>query len=241
MIDLVIVAGYLIAMVAVGLYTSRAIKSVEEYAVVSRSYGALVIFATMSASLIGGGFSIGNAEKVFLFGIASIVGLWAIGTQQILVARYIAPRMDKFPDAISVGDIMATSYGKTGRIVSGVFAMLLCTAVVGAQVGAMGVVFNVFLGLDLNLGILVGCGIVIAYTTVGGMQAVVVTDLFQFAILAIGIPTVLVVGVIHVGGVDAVIDAVPEAHLKLPGTVATWLGLAALCPHLFPGRNPDPA
>jgi len=236
MIDLVIVAAYLILLLSVGITTSRNTRSVEAYAVVSRSYGTLVIFATMAASGMGGGYSIGNAEKVFLFGIANIVGLWAIGAQQVLVARYVAPRMDRFRDAISVGDILATAYGRTGRIVSGCVALLLCTAVVGAQVGAMGAVFNVFLGLDLTTGILVGCGIVILYTTIGGMQAVVVTDLFQFAILAVGIPLVLIFGTIYVGGVDAVVDAIPEAHLTLPGSEGTWFGLAVLCLAFFLGE-----
>ncbi|MCG8546953.1 MAG: sodium:solute symporter family protein, partial [Alphaproteobacteria bacterium] len=228
MIDVAVVVAYLILVLAIGLVTRRAATSIESYAVVGRSYGSLVIFATMSASFIGGGFSIGNAEKVFLLGIANIVGLWGFSLKEILVARYIAPRMDRFPDAISIGDIMATRYGLTGRVVSGVFALLLCTGIVGAQVGAIGVVFNVFLGFDVSLGIAVGCGAVILYTTMGGMRAVVMTDLFQFAVLAVGIPMVLVFGVIHVGGADALIAAVPEDRLQIPGAHFTWLGLIAL-------------
>jgi solute:Na+ symporter, SSS family len=228
MIDLVIVAAYLVGVVALGLFTGRTARSLEEYAVVGRSYGAFVIFATMSASFIGGGFSIGNAEKVFLFGIANIVGLWGFSLKEILVAQYIAPRMDRFPGAISVGDIMATQYGNTGRIVSGVFALMLCAGIVGAQVGAIGVVFNIFLGLDLTWGIAIGCGIVILYTTFGGMRAVVVTDLMQFGILALGMPLVLVFGVIHVGGVDALVAAVPQDRLEIPGAHYTWIALIAL-------------
>ncbi len=236
MIDLVIVAVYLVAILAVGLYTSRNTKTMAEYAVVRRSYGAVVIFATMSASAMGGGYSMGNAEKVFLFGIANIAGLWAVGVQQIFVASVIAPRMDRFANAISVGDIMATSYGTTGRIVSGVFAVVVCAGVVGAQVSAIGLVFNAFLGLDLTAGILLGCGFVILYTTVGGMRAVVVTDLFQFVVLAIGIPTVLIFGIVHVGGVAEVLAEIPDAHLTLPGSQDTWLGLAALCLTFFLGE-----
>jgi len=77
MIDLVIVIGYLCGVVAVGLYVSRRIKSIEEYAVVTRSYGSLVIFATMSASFIGGGFSIG-IPLVLIFGIVEAGGVEAV-------------------------------------------------------------------------------------------------------------------------------------------------------------------
>ena len=228
MIDLAIVIAYLVLVLGIGLVAGRVNKSFEDYAVAGRSYGSLVIFATLAASFIGGGFSLGNAEKVFLFGIANIVGLWGFSLKEILVSRYIAPRMNRFPDAISIGDIMATTYGKTGRIASGVFALMLCAGIVGAQVGAMGVVFNVFLGIDVGWGIFLGFGIVVFYTTFGGMRAVVMTDVFQFIILAIGVPLVLVFGVIKVGGVGAVMAAIPADRLEVPGLHYTWLGVAAL-------------
>lgn len=228
MIDTIIVGVYLALILGIGLFSGRNLKSFETYAVAGRSYGPLVIFATMSASFIGGGYSIGLAEKVFLFGIVSIAGLWGFSLKEILVASFIAPRFDRFPDAVSVGDIMAKSYGLAGRVVTGFFALFLCAGIVGAQVGGIGYIFNVFFGLERLWGVLIGCGVVIAYTTFGGMRAVVISDLFQFAILAIGTPLTLVFGVIYVGGVDAVIQSVPSQHLEIPGADHTWLSLLAL-------------
>ncbi len=228
MIDIAVVGVYLVVILAIGVWAGRQQKDLAEYAVVGRSYGSLVIFATMSASFIGGGFSTGNAQKVFLFGIANIIGLWGFSLKEILVARFIAPKMDRFPTAISVGDIMATTYGKVGRVVTGLCALFLCTGIVGAQVGAMGIVFNVFYGIDRVWGIAIGCGIVIFYTTFGGMRAVVATDIVQFAILAIGMPLVLVFGISYVGGVDALIAAIPADRIDIPGAHYQWLGLLAL-------------
>jgi SSS family solute:Na+ symporter len=229
MIDSAIVAMYLVGILALGLWAGgRGQANLIDYAVVSRSYGPLVIFATMSASFIGGGFSTGNAEKVFLFGVANIVGLWGFSIKEILVARFIAPRFVRFPNAISVGDIMATAYGKIGKVVTGLCAMFLCAGIVGAQVGAMGAVFNAFYGVDRLWGIGLGCGIVILYTTVGGMRAVITTDIVQFIILAVGMPLVLIFGISYVGGVDALIAALPADRLSIPGAHYEWLSLIAL-------------
>ena len=227
-IDFVVVGVYLAFVLAVGLWSGRHQSSLNEYAVVNRSFGSLVVFATMSASFIGGGFSIGLAEKVFLFGIASVIGLWGFSLKEILVATFIAPRLSRFPNAISVGDIMATTYGKPGKIVTGLFGMILCAGIVGAQVGGMGYVFNVFLGIDQLWGIAIGCGIVICYTTLSGMRGVVVTDLFQFVILTIGIPLTLAFGIIYVGGFDALTAAIPADRLDIPGADSTWLGVLTL-------------
>ncbi len=228
MIDGLIVFGYLLGILTLGLWSGRHIRSLEQFAVAGRSFASLVIFATLSASFIGGGFSIGNAEKVFIFGIANIFALWGFSLKEILVATFIAPRMDRFKGVISVGDIMQRDYGTGGKVLTGVFSLLLCAGIVGAQVGGIGIVFNVFLGLNPAIGILIGCGIVIAYTTVGGMRAIVLTDIIQFILLAIAIPLTLYLGIRHVGGFDAVRAAVPAGHFDIPGSKTTTLAFLSL-------------
>ncbi len=228
MIDMVITAVYLVAIIILGLWGGRFQRGLKDYAVAGKEFGALVIFATMSASFIGGGFSTGNAEKVFLFGIANIVALWGFSLKEIAVATLIAPKMAGFPNAVSVGDVMGQTYGKLARVVTGVCGLALCCGIVGAQVGAIGVVFSVFFGMERLWGIGIGCGIVILYTTIGGMRAVVYTDVLQFVILAIGMPLVLGFGLYHVGGVEALFAAVPSDHLSLPGPEFGWLGLLGL-------------
>jgi SSS family solute:Na+ symporter len=219
--DSAIIIFYLSVVLLVGLWSGRGMKSLKDFSVSHRSYSSIVIFATLSASFIGGGFSIGNAEKVFSLGIVSIVALWGFSLKEILVAKFIAPRTDNFPNVISTGDIMEQGYGKAAKVITGFFSVLLCAGIVGAQVGAMGLIFNVFLGIKPNWGILIGCGIVITYSTVGGMRAVVLTDIIQFCVLAIGIPAALVFGIVKLGGFSAIRAAVPAAHFSIPGEAMT--------------------
>lgn len=227
-LDYTIIAGYLLIILLLGLWSGKGMKTLSDFSVSHRSYGTLVLFATLSASFIGGGFSIGNAEKVYRLGIANIVALWGFSLKEILVAKFIAPRTGNFPGVISVGDLMDRGYGKTGRIVSGFFSVFLCAGIVGAQVGAMGIIFNVFLDVAPIWGILIGCGIVIAYSTVGGMRAVVLTDVVQFCVLAVGIPLTLIFGLARLGGISAIKAAVPAGHFLVPAedmTVGAFLSL----------------
>jgi SSS family solute:Na+ symporter len=226
-IDNIIVILYLSGVLVLGLVASRGIRTLDNFSVAGRSYSSFIVFATLSASFIGGGFTMGNAEKVFLFGIVNIFALWGFSLKEILVASFFAARMDQFSKAISVGDILGESYGKPAKIVSGFFGVALCAGIVGAQVGAMGYVFQLFLGIDHLWGILIGCGIVIAYSTVGGMKAVVFTDVLQFVLLVIGIPLTLFIGVEHAGGWEAMIESVPADHFKILGN-RTLLGFISL-------------
>ncbi len=227
-LDYAIIIIYLLVVLIVGLWSGKGMKTLQEFSVSHRSYGSMVIFATLSASFIGGGYSIGLATKVFSFGIVNIVALWGFSLKELLVAKFIAPRMDNFPNVISAGDIMEQGYGKAAKVITGFLSIILCAGIVGAQVKAMGLIFNVFLDIKQIWGILIGCGIVIAYSTIGGMRAVVLTDLIQFCVLAIGIPAALVFGIVKAGGFSAIKAAVSAGHFSVPGETMTIAAFVSL-------------
>lgn len=215
MLDNAIILVYLTGILTLGMWSGRKLKSLKDFSLSHATYGPFVIFATLSASFIGGGFSMGNASKVFLFGIGNIVALWGFSIKELLVAKLIVRNVNRFEGAISAGDIMGRAYGRAAQIITGIFSILLCAGIVGAQVGAMGDVFHIFLEMPELWGILIGCGIVILYSTVGGMRAVVVTDVVQFCILAVGIPLALVMGIAKVGGISGLRDAIPPGHFSI--------------------------
>lgn len=221
-IDNIIILFYLLGVMTIGLWAGRNVKNLAEYSVAGRSFPAIIVFATLSASFIGGGFTLGNAEKVFIIGVVNIFALWGFSLKEILVAKFIAPRMHNFPDAISVGDVMEKDYGKCGKVVSGVFSVFLCAGILGAQIGGMGYIFYVFLNIPVWVGIVVGTGIVILYDTIGGMKAVVATDIVQFVVLVIGIPLSLYLGIRHVGGVSVLISQLPQDHLMIFSNITSW-------------------
>ncbi len=55
--DQVIIIIYLIGILALGIFAGKGIKNIYQFSVAGRSFGAWVIFATLSASFIGGGFT----------------------------------------------------------------------------------------------------------------------------------------------------------------------------------------
>jgi len=136
--------------------------------------------------------------------------------------------MGQYANAISVGDIMEVHYGRVAKIFAGVFGFVLCAGILGAQVGAIGYVFNLFIGIDRLWGILLGCGIVITYATIGGMRSVIWTDIAQFVILGVGIPMALYFGVQHAGGITLIRESIPAGHLTLPTEPLALIALGSL-------------
>ena len=215
MLNIIILIGYLLAIISIGIVTGKKVKNIVDFAVAGKNYSVLIIFATLSASFIGGGFSTGNAEKVFTYGIANIFFLFGFSLQIILVSLFVAPKMGKYRNAITAGDIIGQHYGKNAKIITGFLAVIVCAGILGAQIGAMGYIFNVFTGIPRVWGILIGCSVVILYSTMGGMRAVVAFDVLQFIILAVGIPLTLVLSVFYAGGVQNILAHVPASHFTL--------------------------
>ena len=116
MLDYTIIIFYLSVILLLGLWSGKGMKTLSDFSVSHRSYGSLVLFATLSASFIGGGFSMGNAEKVYLLGITNIVALWGFSLKEILVAKFIAPRTGNFPGTLTSRRMPAPSNGARGSV-----------------------------------------------------------------------------------------------------------------------------
>ena len=63
MIDSAVVLLFFIASLVIGLAASRGMKSLKNFSVGGRSFSAFTIFATLTASYLGGGYMMGNAAK----------------------------------------------------------------------------------------------------------------------------------------------------------------------------------
>lgn len=218
-LDIAIVVLFLLANLVIGLFSSRGIRSLHQFSVGNRNFGTFPILATLSASFIGGGYTMGNAGKVYDGGMVFAVALLGFSLKEVLVGSLVAPRMDRFRDCISVGDIMARHYGTFARVTTGMFAMVVCAGILGAQVGALSAIFSAFFQMGGIFSTLASFLIIILYCTIGGMRAVVYTDILQFIVLVLGLPLVFIMGVYSAGGLAIIAQRVPVSHLNLvPGS-----------------------
>lgn len=236
MLDYAIIVGYFLLILFVGIRVSRKVKNFDDYSTGNRNYTAPIIFATLSASFIGGGFTNGLAEKVFTMGLVYVVALWGFSLKEILVATFIAPRMTPFKNAISVGDIMGQLYGQNAKIFTGVAATGVAAGIAGAQFAAFGYILNVMLGITPVLGVAIGATIVITYSTLGGLKSVVINQVIHFAVLIVALPIVFILGLKEVGGFTQMMHSVPSEHFSLVGSIS-WIALVGLFLNFFFGET----
>ncbi len=87
----------------------------------------------------------------------------------------------------------------------------------GSQALAIGTVFHIFIGIDITPGIIIGMTFVLVYSAIGGMWAVVQTDILQFLMLGTFLPLAMIIGLYDVGGAQGLVDGLPSGHLDAFG------------------------
>ncbi|MDE1335061.1 sodium:solute symporter family protein [Vibrio aestuarianus] len=129
------------------------------------------------------------ASFISMAGIISFVGYdgavylmgWTGG--YVLLALCLAPYLRKFGQFTVPDFIGERYYSKTARMVAVFCAIFISFTYVAGQMRGVGVVFSRFLEVDINVGIIIGMGIVFFYAVLGGMKGITYTQVAQFCVL----------------------------------------------------------
>lgn len=212
------VIAYFALLVFIGYRSVRHVKTSDDFAVAGNRITWPILFATLAASFLGGGASMGRAGQSFNDGYVFMFAAGAFPLAVLLSGLFVAPRLKRYSGAHTVGDVMEAHYGASARVLTGLISLVFCVGILGAQALAVGTVFNSVLDVSLTTGILIGMGVVLLYSTVGGMWAVIQTDVVQFLMLAVFLPIAMIIGVHEAGGPAALVEALPETHFSVMGT-----------------------
>ena len=241
MIDLSIVAFYLISLLLIGIYTRSRKSGFKAFASVKGkdyTHSKLILVATIFASTIGGGTTFGISEKAFATNIAHSYGLVLAIPIDIIIAIYIIPRLIKHYGTETIGDIMFSYYGKVGRAIGGFSAILVSIGLVAAQISVSARIFEYILQIDYIKGVIISYGIIIIYTTVGGFRSVLFTNQIQFFAMLIAIPIISIFGLYQIGISEFIQKIPPEKFIILGNddliktTISAFLGFAVM--NMFP-------
>lgn len=185
-LELCMLAVYLIGLMWIGIRSSKQVKTSIDFTLAGRSVPWVVVLATTAATMIGGGASVGMVSRVAEVGIAAAIVTCAWHLQLIFTGVFVAPKLRGL-NLITVGDYFALKFGPLARELAVVNCMIFLIGALAAQMAAIGTVTNTILGVDYGTALLIGAVVTVFYSTVGGIQAVVKTDVVQFVILVAGI------------------------------------------------------
>lgn len=230
--DWIVLALYLTSTVLIGVFLGRFIKnSSDMFAAGGQSpwwISGLSAFMTMFSAntfVVWGGIAYEHGLVAVVinlcYGLAAIgVGFTVAGKWKKMGVRtpaeYIDKRFGRSALHFYTWFMMAFRIVGTGGALYAIARLTL--AVIGTEDSGLS-------GSTLNVAILLFALIVVGYTMIGGLWAVLMTDTLQFIILNLAILFVIPLSIARSGGVANVLDNVPEGFLSATSDQYTFLFL----------------
>jgi len=211
LIDLIVVLIYGAGMLVLGWYGMKRAKTTDDFLVAGRNLGPSFYMGTMAATVLGGASTVGTVRLGYVYGIS---GFWlcaALGAGIIVLNLLLAKPLLNLRIA-TVTQVLERRYNPMARQASAVimFAYSLMIGVV--SILAIGTVMSVLFSLPFWLSVVLGGGVVVLYSSIGGMWSLTLTDIVQFLIKTIGLMFILLpITLSRVGGWDQLVAKLPAS------------------------------
>ena len=233
---IVVTATYILILTGIILIKSRGVKNEEDFVVAGRNVPVYLLVGTLVTTWIGSGSLFGTAGLTFRTGFSELwfsMGAW-IG---ILVVYFIAARVRKISQ-YTLTDILEKRYAPVARLLGTITIIIAYLIIAGYQFRGGGRFLSILTegSISPELGTMISCVVIIAFTALAGMISIVSIDIFNGIIMIIAIVMALPFSLSAHGGWDEVvktINAVSPDHLSMiEGHEPSWY-LAILLPTLL--------
>jgi len=229
-LDVVVIGSYFVILVWIGLRVARSEHGTgesESFLAADRNMNLVQTTASTAATDLGGGFSIAMGGLGFTLGIS---GSWLVaisGLSVVMVSFLMVPKVKRWADRVkglTTGDLFEARFDRRTGLLAAVVIGIAWFTFVGGQIVAGAKLMQATLGMGLTFAVILSGSIILAYTALGGLKAVIYTDVFQMVVLMVGIVFLAVpIGLWQVGGWQGIVE-----HFSADSATATLVDWGAV-------------
>lgn len=216
--DLLVIALYMGAMIGVGFYARARARTEADFLVAGRRLGPFFYASTMAALVMGGGATLGGIGLGYQHGLAGAWLVFSMAAGVGLISLILAPLINRLK-VYTVSQMLELRFGPMGTRVSGVVMLAYTLMIAVTSTIAYGSIFSVLFDVAKVPAILMGSGVVILYSALGGMWSITFTDIVQFLLKTVSIFLILLpMALWQAGGFDGL-------QAKLPASAFDWTSI----------------
>ncbi|MFQ6855674.1 sodium:solute symporter [Streptomyces sp. 35M1] len=211
-VDYAVIVVYLAGMLAMGWWGMRRAKSKSEFLVAGRRLGPAMYSGTIAAIVLGGASTIGGVGLGYQYGLSGAWMVFTIGLGLLALSVFFSARIARLK-VYTVSEMLDLRYGGRAGIISGVVMWAYTLMLAVTSTIAYATIFDVLFDVNRTVAIVLGGAIVVAYSTLGGMWSITLTDMVQFVVKTIGILLILLpVAVVKAGGFSEMKAQLPTEY-----------------------------
>ena len=205
-IDGMIIASYACTILGIGWYYGRQQRSTDEYFVGNRSMNPLLVGVSLFATLFSTITYLASPGEYISHGPAIFMGIVAVPIVYFIVGYLMVPVYMRY-QVTSAYELLETKLGPSVRLLAATLFVLLRLGWMSLLIYLASAAMVEMLGIAhededrwLPVVVLVTGFVAIIYASIGGLRAVVITDLLQFLLLFGGAVLVVATVTVRLGG-----------------------------------------
>ncbi|MEV6764266.1 sodium:solute symporter [Streptomyces sp. NPDC051105] len=211
-VDYAVIVIYLAGMLAMGWWGMRRARSKSDFLVAGRRLGPAMYSGTMAAIVLGGASTIGGVGLGYQYGLSGAWMVFTIGLGLLALSVFFSARIARLK-VYTVSEMLDLRYGGRAGVISGVVMWAYTLMLAVTSTIAYATIFDVLFDMNRTLAIVLGGSIVVAYSTLGGMWSITLTDMVQFVVKTIGVLLLLLpIAVVKAGGFAEMKAKLPTAY-----------------------------
>lgn len=214
-LDIAVVAGYILSLIGLSALLGRQQKSGRDHHLGGGNFSSLPIALSTMATQCSTN-SILGAPAFVAFTVGGGL-LWlqyelAVPLAMAFLLFAIAPSLRRM-NLVSIYEYLERRFGSNLRLVLSTLFQFLRAFSTGVTVYGISIVLSHLLGIDYVWAVVLLGVVTVIYDGLGGMKAVIWSDVLQLGVLLASIFFVLWAALQGLGGVDTALERVPDGRL----------------------------
>lgn len=237
-IDYIVIIIFSLLIVVAGLSFRKRGSDMKSYF----AAGGAVPWTINGLSLYMSFFSAGTfvvwGSIAYQYGWVAITIQLTMCVAGFVVAFVIAPKWRK-TNVLTAAEFVRKRLGDKVQKFYTYIILVLSLAYTGAFLYPVAKIVNVSTGWSINACVICLGLLILLYTVVGGLWAVIVTDVLQFVILTAAVLLVVILALNQVGGIDGFLTSLPEKAWEITSSEYSWWFIVAFAIYniIFIGGN----
>ncbi|GIX04400.1 MAG: sodium:solute symporter [Planctomycetaceae bacterium] len=178
---------YLLVLFGVSIIATQRVQTEEDYLVAGRKLPLFLAWGTLIATWFGAATMAGTAQAAREQGLLGVIlDPFACSATLVFAGLCFAAPMWRLK-LLTTADLFRKVYGPRAEVYLACIQVPAYFGWIAAQYTALGQMQAIYFGIDLRLAILIACVVTLAYTLIGGMWSVTLTDTLQIVIAFLGL------------------------------------------------------
>jgi len=219
-INLSVVCVYIVFITIVGIWIGKKHSGTTEgYYLGGRKFNWVMIGLSLFATNVGMGMYVGGTGKAYKIGVAALTpellgGLGLSLSAMIFIPIYLRTNITTLPQ------FLEKRFNKYAKLFYGGVFILLAVFISPLTMYTGSIAVLGLFGYDITgsnvliVSLLIACTVGL-YSILGGLTAVVITDMIQVVIMVFGSLLVAVIGIMKIGGLAVLFGNAPPDTLEL--------------------------